>query len=537
MPAKLSTHFREFTANAIISSIDSGNITEWKPNTNYQLGQKVYYSSYVYVCAKTGTSATTPPTHISGQYDDGTTSWIFLEILKTGKIFQGNMYIGIGKKDEWNDPLNPDQPISVDLTETDVINNLITLKRINDSNMRICVNRYNWTSGTIYSQYDDSTEMDAYTNPFYVITDDLRLYKCLDNNNNSPSVSKPSNIGTLPFRNSSDGYVWKFMGSVLSSDAELFMTNDFFPVNVVKSASDNPEQWAVQNAALQNSISTFKIAATNKNATFKNIPYVVIIGDGQNAQAHAVKTNNVLTQVFVTNPGSGYTKQNTYAIIMDGNQVGSGASVDLNIDSITGAITGFNNLVGGSGYSNGAVAVIVGTAMDGKTIEPAYIDVVVSNGVVVNLTITDAGKNYASAKCYIVPGPAGAIALPIMAPTNGHGYNIVKELGASNVILSVKFTNDVEDSQYLLIGDDSEFHQVSLITDIIDKHTNEYASANMMLGPIHPDFTKTNNENPNDISYRTKMKPGTGTVLYIDNIRKVVRATDQEENIKIAITL
>lgn len=64
---------------------------------------------------------------------------------------------------------------------------------------------------------------------FYVMTDEYNVYKCLDNNNNSPSTSKPIGTQILPIE-LSDGYVWKYMYNVPIALRTKFLTEDQMPV-------------------------------------------------------------------------------------------------------------------------------------------------------------------------------------------------------------------------------------------------------------------------------------------------------------------
>ncbi len=64
---------------------------------------------------------------------------------------------------------------------------------------------------------------------FYVMTDEFNVYKCLDNNNNSPSTVKPTGTQIEPIV-LSDGYVWKYMYNVPIGLRNKFLTGDQIPV-------------------------------------------------------------------------------------------------------------------------------------------------------------------------------------------------------------------------------------------------------------------------------------------------------------------
>jgi hypothetical protein len=131
-------------------------------------------------------------------------------------------------------------------------------------------------------------------------------------------------------------------------------------------------------------------------------------------------------------------------------------------------------------------------------------------------------------RVFIISGDAGAIGLPVMAPAGGHGRNVVRELAASTVMLSVKFTNTSSDTGYLLTDAGSEFHQISILTDPLEFSSGKYAYRNAYIGPMHPQYSGASLD---------RVKQGTGIILYINNVKTVTRSTDQEEDVKVAITL
>lgn len=525
MSAKFTSHIREFIASALLTSIENAHIGEWTTGVTYNIGTRVTSNGNVYVAATTGTSGAVAPSHLNGSSSDGSLNWIYLEKASIDKLYEGNMFIAIGKPTDWETPLDPDDVESIDSVETAALKNLISLKSIKPTNMKACAPRNNWTSGAVYSAYDSKNESTDYVTPFYVISDTNDVYKCLDNFGGAQSTIQPTGYQTIPFR-TVDGYVWKYIGSVNSSDATIFMTDQFMPLSVVKSSGDDPNQWAAQQAAQVNSISAFKLEPII--GTFSSTPQVYVVGDGTGATALAHKTGSVVDQVYLTNPGSGYTEANTYAYVTNGAQAGSGAVVTATPD-VNGTITTFDVINGGSGYSS-AVAFLVGEPMDGETLtKPTQLTVTVSAGSVTSVAMTGQALKYKTAKVFIVPGSNGAIALPVMAPTAGHGSNIVRELSASTVMISTRLTNTAGDTGYFLTGTGSDFHQIALITDAIDFTTSGYAVGDLYIGPAHPNYAS-----PGALK---KIKDGSGVVLYINNIKTIVRSSSQEEDIKIAVTL
>jgi hypothetical protein len=517
MPAKFSQNIRSFTSNSFLNSLRSKKPDAWASGMTVTAGKVVYYDKAKYAATTSGITGGNPPTHLSGIQSDGGVNWVFVEAMPFNNSFQGNLYLFTGKKTAWQDENNPPIPVTTDAQDYTTLNDIIGLKGISSDNIKLGVARNNWTSGAVYSQYDsnkDPFDPTAYTNPFFVVTDELNIYKCLNNNNNSPSTSKPTGTSTSII-NLSDGYSWKYMGSVSSQDAANFLTSDFIPIEY-KSYDDGSEQWNVQQTAKVKSISTFKILL--QTGTFSS-PVVTVVGAGSNANAFATKTpTNTINQVLLTDPGSGYDSE-TYAVVEESGSSGSGAIVTVSaIDPTTGAIQTFTVNNPGSGYTNGAIALITGDGT-GATATAT----VAADGSIQSVNITNGGTGYTTAKVWIIPGSAGAVAKAVLAPMNGHGSNITCELGASTAIISATLESD---SPYFPNGASNAFRQIGIITDIED--SSGFAYSPYYIGPAHPDFT-------NNSSTLNKIVAGKGYIIYLSNIMSVTRTDGQEEHIKVAI--
>lgn len=170
----------------------------------------------------------------------------------------------------------------------------IAAKRVQAADAVHVVDRYNWTTGTVYDQYDDQ-DTDLLDDDFYVMTDEYNIYKCLFNNNGSASTVKPTGTSTSRFT-TADGYVWKYMYTMTTSDALKFLTNEFIPVRT---------DATVSAAAVDGSIEI--VLVTNGGSGYGSAPAVTIDGDGTGATATAVISGGVVTAININNAGSGYT--------------------------------------------------------------------------------------------------------------------------------------------------------------------------------------------------------------------------------------
>jgi hypothetical protein len=143
--------------------------------------------------------------------------------------------------------------------------------------------------------YDD-IDTNILDDDFYVMTDDYHVYKCLFNNNGvGASTTKPTGTSTTVFT-TADGYVWKYMYTVSTSDALKFLTNEYIPVRT---------DATVQAAAVSGALNIVKVTAGGSGYT--SVPTVTITGDGTGAAATATVNNGAVTAVIITAAGTGYT--------------------------------------------------------------------------------------------------------------------------------------------------------------------------------------------------------------------------------------
>ena len=214
------------------------------------------------------------------------------------------MYMFVGKNTTFPDDNNPPTPVnSTANIEFTPWRDMFGAKRVQSTDVTHAVERYNWTSGTVYDAYDDQ-DTNLVDDDFYVLTEDYNVYKCLFNAGGTASTTKPTGVSTLQFT-TADGYIWKYMYTVSTSNALKFLTNDYIPVQTLTS-DDGTDQWDVQQAAVDGAIHVIKVTAGGSG--YATAPAVTITGDGTGATANSTITANVVTAVTVTNIGSGYTR-------------------------------------------------------------------------------------------------------------------------------------------------------------------------------------------------------------------------------------
>ena len=205
------------------------------------------------------------------------------------------MYMYIGGVSPFTDDFTPPTPQN-DTANIEFVpwRDSIGAKRIQTTDVVHAVDRYDWTTGTSYDAYDD-TDVNILDDDFYVLTDEYNVYKCLFNNSNAASTTKPTGTSTSAFT-TADGYIWKYMYTVTTSDALKFLTNDYLSVRTDSTVSA---------AAIDGGLNVIKLTAGGTSYT--SAPTVTITGDGTGATANCTLSSTAVGTVTVTTQGSGYT--------------------------------------------------------------------------------------------------------------------------------------------------------------------------------------------------------------------------------------
>lgn len=165
-----------------------------------------------------------------------------------------NLYLFIGKVNAWDDESTAPAPTdSVSNTSYDYWRSMIAAKKVTSADVSHVIPRINWESNTNYTAYSH-TNNDQSANNFYVVTDILNVYKCIQNNvaNGSSSI-KPTGTGTGLIE-LSDGYKWKYMYTISPQDTLKFTTTDYIPVKKVGSVNDGTLQYTVEQSSIDGAI-------------------------------------------------------------------------------------------------------------------------------------------------------------------------------------------------------------------------------------------------------------------------------------------
>jgi hypothetical protein len=242
----------------------------------------------------------------------------------------GTTYCFLSKVDPWDDENNPPAPSLDQKSLKKIFKSMFVAKLITSSDISPVIQRIDWTIGTTYTYYRDDIDMfeqDQNGNliyQFYVKNKYDQVFKCLWNNNGTPSTLEPYfEPGTYTTNNifkGTDGYKWKYIYTIDTGLKVKFMDKTWIPVPVGAN-TPNP----LISSAGAGSIDVINVL--NKGSGYdpaNAVVYVTITGDGSGAAATAnVAANGAIQDIIVSSAGSNYT----YADIQVVSQLGSGANV------------------------------------------------------------------------------------------------------------------------------------------------------------------------------------------------------------------
>lgn len=248
-------------------------------------------------------------------------------------------YIGIGRSEQWDSADTVTVPANTITEQRNFRLSMQSLKKAED--VSYVIPRHNWTSGTIYSAYNNS-QAGYPSNAYYILTDEKQVYICLEQGRNATgsaatSTVKPSGVLTTPFK-TADGYVWKFLYTIGAALANSYLSANYMPVRLVDSAgvtdpAVDQEQYGIQNAAIPGTISSISVTAGGTGYT--SAPTVTIVGDGDSAQATATISSGAVVKIemkdsaasLLYRPGHDYN----YGNVLFSGGGGTGATARVNI--------------------------------------------------------------------------------------------------------------------------------------------------------------------------------------------------------------
>jgi len=359
-----------------------------------------------------------------------------------------------------NPPTLHDNPKTTDI---DTYDNMICGKRITSSDVAQMVERRDWVTGTIYTPYSHDIS-NLFTSNFFVVhpqSGSYHVFKCIDNNNGAISTVAPLFSQTSAdddFYYTADGYQWKYMYSITSTQFSKFSSSGYIPVFVNANVVGNAVSGAIQSIQLTKAgkgyssyangffqevrvagnplVFSIDPTTASSNANFY-INSAIKISSGPGSGQQRVITGYtvsgatrrvIIDKPFTTNPTvlSKYDISPLVQVLGDG----SGATARATVNATTNSIHSVEITDRGEGYTYASV-------------------VITGNTGIINVSTGSTTTNSATAKA-------------IISPRGGHGSNAAAELGSRYVGLSTEFNSTLSGGK---VVDENDFRVVGVIKD------------------------------------------------------------------------
>jgi len=383
-------------------------------------------------------------------------------------------YVFIGNHTAWADEGSPPNLEDTVKTEKSIWDNMIAAKKVAGGDVELVIPRILWTANTKYRQYDDtisfSTLLSANTTQnlkgVYVMTSEKNVYKCVSNAISSNGVTSNSTVmptGDFTTSNgniaTSDGYIWKYMYSVQSSNK--FLTSEWIPVPESTAQFDyDVSSTGVVSGEL------VSIIVTANGSNYREASNIVV-----DSYASGTKHLHFSNTVLVRNIFSVSSLANLANMSISGTGIPTGTYITA-IENSNGNISLSSSTTANGGGSNTLTQLALATrvyingdgtgAIANTVLSNTDINATATQANISKIVVTTIGKNYTIANAYVYGSGSGATARVILPPKYGHAYNPSKELFANNVMVAVRI-GEIDTTEGGKISANTNFRQYGLL--------------------------------------------------------------------------
>lgn len=370
---------------------------------------------------------------------------------------------------------------------------IIGMKRVNSIDISLGFRKITWTYDDVYDEWNDLDDMSDPNTRFYVMTSQRRVYKCISNNNGANSIYMPNHVA-IPIKEYNDGYRWKYMFNITTSQLRKFFHPDYLPVN---------QNETIINGATSGTID--KIIIINGGAGYTSNSTNIPIYTGGNGNNLVDVVSNISTVSIPTGSITSLTDDTINVPSGFIESLSNGSVIpflirqdnDGIIENAYGLATKTNGTlelqvkIAGSGYTSGPVHLVFSPVRAFGTTNNEGI----LSKVEVSLEPGENGAEFTFAKSVAVPSNGSvskhAVLHPVISPFGGHGSKPEKELLAKNVLVNVRIAYSEGDE----LSVDNDFRQIGFIKNPKERSTdpNTYAqdiadmTTKMTISPFSSD--------------------------------------------------
>ena len=584
MPSKITNNLRILNANQFLNLFSVYQYSEWVSGVSYTTGDVIRYETNKYIAMSTGVAGATPPTHTSGQASDGNVTWLFIETSFALNFFKNNLYMGIGKSTAWRAYLVASPPNYS--SGTYAINDVVI--DTTDSN-RYYIAITNHTGSTAPSADSTNWELMTWVSAASYTEGDIIEYSTLY----YIALTTHSGVSTTPNLDSTN---WL----VIDSETPITPENDFDHMYkyldnlmVVKKLKGTDVQYAIERNDWTTGTVYDAFDPTIDDFNYSNPFYAIVdtLGtkrvykclDNHGGDASTVAPSSESTGVIRTSDGylwkymgragndalDDFISSNYFPVVYKVTDDGSGQYLAQQAAK-TNSLSNIKVTAGGSGYDGTSTVTVSAPDIGSDT---ATASIVLTGDAIDYIELTNVGSGYINTPELTFGGSgSGATAEVVMAPKDGNGSNILKELNARYVVVQTEFISDegtfAYGDNYFPISGENDFRQIMILVDPYDWN-NDVCTSDYFIGYEHNDWvdptlftafstgtaysvgeyvtynglhyecTTIHPAGAWNASHFTQLKEqldtGSGTLLYIDNSDVVTRTSGQTEDVKIIL--
>lgn len=363
-------------------------------------------------------------------------------------------YFTAGRVDEWEGgPFEPDPETGEYSQSVQVRTNLIAGVRVQANQVAFMGNKNIWASNTVYTTFDNKSSSAA----FYVINGGNDVYKCISNNNDSPSTVEPTSTYTSGTFQTADGYVWKYMTTINASDLTTFGSTSTIPL--ISNA-------AVVSNAIAGTIDAISVVDPGAGYTKYRTGKV-----GAQVSTTLIRVNNVVDE------GVGYYADCSFAIV-GGTGVGSLRQISNSVSNSSGNFITVSSPITVDLTSQFIISPRLSIAGDGAG-ATGYVNI--DNGAVSNVVIISPGTGYSYATLTVTSDTTIPCSLRAhVSPRGGHGSDLISELDSTSVAIVGAFPktlgralpNDITYYQFGLIKSPQHSNGSVMVSNVVSFATS-----------------------------------------------------------------
>ncbi len=420
-------------------------------------------------------------------------------------------YLFVGRSEAWANDNSPPIPNDSIVSETEQYRDMIAAKHVSTADVSYVLPRRNWTANTIYDMYhhnvsatspSTSGATNLWDSTLYVMNQTYQVYVCISNNYGVISTAEPTGTSNSIIT-TGDGYKWKYLYTISTSDVQKYLSLDFMPVL---------QDSSVTASATPGSVDFIKLISGGSGYVNGTYTGVIIHGDGTSGTVDVVISGNSLTSVVINNVGTNYTFASIDLTTYEDSNV---TTVKANLDPIISPTTGHG---ADNNKELGGFFVMVNTTLSG---EEGSGDFLVNQdfrqiGLLKNPTALGVAPTASTLSCIkslVVAGfgTTHFVIDEIITGSSTSGIGYVADFNAGTGVL--KYIQQSETGYGLAADGDIDIFSTS---DTITGATSAASGTVSSLSQPEIDLYS-------------------GDIIYVENRMPIPRATDQQENIKLIV--